>query len=155
LRSVSNSLAGYSYDYTDSFGAELAPGDGRSPEQWARAVFEGASRPVRWFLIAGFRFGLGLRFGPRRSPEHILGWAIVERAQDAITLQAQSWFLTSRLVLRTDGSRGTQSTFVRYDRPIAAFLWPPVAILHRQIVPRLVRRAAASGRVAVEPEVAS
>jgi hypothetical protein len=139
---MSNSVAGYSYDYTDSFAAELVPGDHRSPEQWARAVFEGAPRPVRWFLLAGFKFGLGLRFGPIRSPEHILGWAIVERAQDTVTLQAQSWFLTSRLVLRADGSHRTQSTYVRYDRSIAALLWPPVAILHRRIVPRLVRRAA-------------
>jgi hypothetical protein len=139
---VLNNPSAYSYAYTDSFTAELTTGADRSPEQWARAVFEGAPQSVRWFLVAGFRFGLGLRFGPRPSPEHVLGWAIVERAQDSITLQARSWFLTSRLVFQTDGSRGTQSTFVRYDRPIAALLWPPVAILHRQIVPRLVRRAA-------------
>jgi hypothetical protein len=139
---VLNSGSAYNYDYTDSFEAGLVPGDRRSPEQWARAVFEGAPRPIRWLLVAGFRFGLGLRFGPRASAEHVLGWAIVERAHDSVTVQAQSWFLTSRLVFRTDGSRGAQSTFVRYDRPIAALLWPPVAILHRQIVPRLVARAA-------------
>jgi hypothetical protein len=37
----------------------------------------------------------------------------------------------------------TQSTLVRYDRPIAAVIWPPVSIIHRQIVPRLLRHAAA------------
>jgi hypothetical protein len=130
------------YHYTDSFEAEDATGASRSPEQWARAVFEGAPRPVRWFLVAGFRFGLGLRFGPQGSPEHVLGWAIVERGSDSVTLQAQSWLLTSRLVFQTDGSRVKQSTHVRYDRPITAVIWPPVSIIHRQIVPRLLQHAA-------------
>jgi hypothetical protein len=139
---VLNNAPSCTYDYTDSFEAEDANGDNRSPEQWARATFEGAPRAVRWFLVAGFRFGLGLRFGPRSSPEHVLGWAIVERETDSLTLQAQSWLLTSRLVFKTDGSRLQQSTHVRYDRSIAAVLWPPVSILHRQIVPRLLRHAA-------------
>jgi hypothetical protein len=138
-----NSDSTYNHDYADSFEAEIATGDDRSPEQWARAVFEGAPRPVRWFLVAGFRFGLGLRFGPRPSPEHVLGWAIVDRRPDSITLQAQSWFLTSRLVFQADGSHLTQSTFVRYDRPIAAVIWAPVSIIHRQVVPRILRHAAA------------
>jgi hypothetical protein len=141
---VFDSIAGYDYDYSDSFEAELAPGDGRSPEQLARAVFEGVPRPVRWLLVAGFRFGLGLRLAPRASSEHVLGWAIVAREPDAITVQAQSWFLTSRLVFRGHESRVTQATFVRYDRPIAAIIWLPVSIVHRQIVPRLVRHAAAA-----------
>ena len=135
------SVAGY--HYSDSFEAELAPGDGRSPEQLTRAVFEGAPRPVRWFLLAGWRMVLCLRLGRRRSPAHVLGWAIDERALDSITLGARSWFLTARLVLRVDPSRVTQSTSVRYERPIAAAIWRPVSMLHRQIVPRLLRRAAA------------
>lgn len=136
-------MPAYTYDYKDCFAAELATGDDRSPEQCARAVFEGAPRPVRWFLVAGFRFGLGLRFGPWPSRTHVLGWEIMARTADSITLQAQSWFLTSRLVFEIRGVHLTQSTLVRYDRGIAAVLWPPVSILHRQIVPRLLRRAAA------------
>lgn len=132
----------YTCDYEDSFMAELTAGDARSPELLARAVFEGAPRPVRWFLVTGFRFGLGLRLASQSSPEHILGWEILERTTDSITLQTQSWFLTSRLVFRRDGLQLTQSTLVRYDRAAARVMWPPVAILHRQIVPRLVRRAA-------------
>jgi hypothetical protein len=130
------------YHYTDSFEAEDATGASRSPEQWARAVFEGAPRPVRWFLVTGFRFGLGLRLAPRTSPEHVLGWAIVERGSDSVTLQAKSWLLTSRLVFQTDGPHLKQSTHVRYNRPIAALMWPPVSIIHRQIVPRLLQHAA-------------
>ncbi len=137
------SLAGYHYDYTDSFEAPVAAADDRTPERWARAVFEDAARPVRWFLVCGFRFGLGLRFGPRPSPQHVLGWAIIDRQPDSLTLESRSWFLTSRLVFQTEASRVTQFTFVRYDKRIAAIIWPPVSILHRQIVPRLLRHAAA------------
>jgi hypothetical protein len=106
-------------------------------------VFEGVPQPLRWLLVVGFRFGLGLRLASSSSPEHILGWAILERTSDSITLEAQSWILTSRLVFRTDGLQLTQSTRVRYDRAIAAMLWPPVSIIHHQIVPRLLQHAAA------------
>ncbi len=102
---------------------------------------------MRWLLVTGFRFGLGLRFGPRPSPEHVLGWAIIDREPDSLTLESRSWLLTSRLVFRTEASRVTQSTFVRYDQRIAAIIWPPVSILHRQIVPRLLRHAAARAAV--------
>ncbi|KOG87901.1 hypothetical protein ADK38_22815, partial [Streptomyces varsoviensis] len=33
-------------------GSSLSP---RSPEQWARSVFEDAPGPVRWFLVTGWR----------------------------------------------------------------------------------------------------
>jgi hypothetical protein len=46
-------------------------------------------RPVRWFLVTGFRYGLGLRFGPRPSSEHVLGWAIVDRSPDSLTIESQ------------------------------------------------------------------
>jgi hypothetical protein len=62
-----SSLAGYHYDYDDSFAAPRAAADDRTPEQWARAVFEDAPRPVRWFLVNGFRYGLGLRLASTTS----------------------------------------------------------------------------------------
>jgi hypothetical protein len=137
-----SSLAGYHYDYDDSFVAPRAAADDRTPEQWARAVFEDAPRPVRWFLVSGFRYGLGLRLDRQPSPEHILGWAIIDRSPDSVMIESRSWFLTSRLVFRTETTHVTQSTYVRYDRRIAAIIWPPVSMLHRQIVPRILRHAA-------------
>jgi hypothetical protein len=137
-----SSLAGYDYDYDDCFAAPRAAADDRTPEQWARAVFEDAPRPVRWFLVGGFRYGLGLRLGPWPSPGHVLGWAIIDRSLESVTIESRSWCLTSRLVFRTEPSRVTYSTYVRYDRRIAAIVWPPVSILHRQVVPRMLRHAA-------------
>jgi hypothetical protein len=110
-------------------------------------------RPVRWFLLAGWRTVLSLRLGPYPSPEHVLGWRIVEGAPDSITLELRSWLMTARQMFRTEQSRVTQATLVRYERRIAAVLWPPVSILHRQIVPRCLRAAAI--RVAGASQVAS
>jgi hypothetical protein len=145
-----NGPAGYRYDYSDSFDAQLPAASDRTPEQWARAVFEDAPRPVRWLLASGFRYGLGLRLSSRPSPEHVFGWEIVDRKPDSVTIESRSWFLTSRLVFGTEDSRVTYSTFVRYDKRIAAVLWPPVSILHRQIVPRLLRHAAARAPAPVQ-----
>ncbi|HEY5286737.1 MAG TPA: hypothetical protein VIJ50_06510 [Solirubrobacteraceae bacterium] len=130
-------------DYEDSFEASVAAANERTPEQWARAVFEDAPRSVRWFLLVGFRYGLNLRLARLTSPEHVFGWAIVEQEPDSLTLESRSWYLTSRLLFRTGPRRVTLSTQVRYDKPIAKVLWPPVSILHRQILPRLLRDAAA------------
>jgi len=141
-----NSLAEYHYDYSDSFAAETATGENLSPEQLARSVFEGAPRPVHWFLLVGFRYGLNLRLASQTSPEHVLGWAIIDREANSITIESRSWYLTSRLLFQTEPRRATLSTYVRYDRPIAKVLWPPVSILHRQILPRLLRHAASDAR---------
>jgi hypothetical protein len=138
-----NSLTGYHCDYTDCFEVPVATTDDRTPEQWARAVFEDAPRSMRWFLLVGFRYGLNLRLARRTSPEHVLGWAIVDREPDSLTIESRSWYLTSRLLFQTKPARVTLSTYVRYDKPIAKVLWPPISILHRQILPRLLRHAAA------------
>jgi hypothetical protein len=45
----------------------------------------------------------------------------------------------------------SQLLYVRYDRPIAKVLWPPVSILHRQILPRLLRHAASHARNSTGP----
>jgi hypothetical protein len=146
-----NGLVEYHYDYSDSFAAETATEDDLSPEQLARTVFEGAPRPVRWFLLVGFRYGLNLRLASRTSPEHVLGWAIIDRQANSITIESRSWYLTSRLLFQTEEARVKLSTYVRYDRPIAKVLWPPVSILHRQILPRLLRHAASHARNSTGP----
>lgn len=140
---MSSSLAGYRCDYEDSFEASVAATNERTPERWARTVFEDAPRSVRWFLLVGFRYGLNLRLASRTSPKHVFGWAIIDQEPDSLTIESRSWCLTSRLLFQTRPARVTLSTHVRYDKPIAKILWPPVSSLHRQILPRLLRRAAA------------
>lgn len=128
-------------DYTDRFA--VASALRRSAEEWARAAFEEAPRPLRWLMVVGWQLALGLRLGPRPSSHHVLGWQIVDRAPDAVTVQARSWLLAARLRFSVDGSSVSQSTFVRYEHRLAAVIWPPVSLLHRRIVPYNLRRAVA------------
>jgi hypothetical protein len=138
---MSNNVAGY--NYSDFFEATAVAGDDRSPEEWARAVFEDAPWLVRWFLLAGWGLVLGLRLGPRPSPGHVLGWEIVQTEPNSVMLELQSWVLTARLVFRAEQANVMQATFVRYEQGIARIIWPPVSIVHRQVVPRLLQRAVA------------
>lgn len=129
-------------DYTDAFEVSIAGADRRSAEQWARSTFEGAPWPMRWFVLAGWRMVLRLRLGPRPSPDHVLGWKILDRGANWVVLELRSAFLTAHLVFWVEESRVVQSTFLRYDRRVAHFVWPPVSMIHRQLVPWFLRRAA-------------
>src|SRR5690242_177666 len=78
-----------------AYAIEVAAGDTRSSEEWARQLWEDAPRGLRWFMTMGWRLVLRLRLGPRYSPDHILGWSITERRLEQTVCQAQSSFLTA------------------------------------------------------------
>ena len=130
------------HDFACAYEIAIDPHDRRSSEEWARAAWEGAPTPLRWFMLAGWRFVLGLRLGPRPSPDHILGWQIVESDPETTVCQLRSRFLNALNSFRIDEGRFTWSTFVSYDRPIARFIWPPVSLIHRLLVRVALRRAA-------------
>src|SRR5579875_3626765 len=96
---------GNSPNYKDMFEVSIPDTDTRTAEQWVRAIFEDAPRPVRWFLLLGWRGVLGLRLGPRTSPDHILGWPIVTREPDAVCLKLHSTLLKSQLPLNLRARR--------------------------------------------------
>lgn len=129
-------------DYASAFEVTSAAGDQRSPEQWVRDVFEGAPRAARWFVLLGWRYALGLRLGPRPSPAHVLGWRIVRRTPDSITLEVRSALVTAHKLLRVERSRVVMTTFVRYDRPFASALWSAVTPVHHRTEPYLLGHAA-------------
>jgi Protein of unknown function (DUF2867) len=129
--------------YAAAWEVASAEGDARSPEQWARATFEDAPRALRAFIVAGWRVGLGLRLGPRPSPDHVLGWKIVSAGTDLIGLSVQSALLgTAHLMWQLEGSRVTLASFVRYEKRGARPIWWAVQPLHHRIVPYLLGRAA-------------
>jgi hypothetical protein len=130
------------HDFACAYEVAVAPDDNRSSEQWARAVWEGAPAPLRWFMLAGWRFVLGLRLGPRHSPHHILGWRIVDRGPGETVCQLHSGFLTAYNVFRKVDGTLVWSTFVTCKRPVARVIWPPVSLLHRLLVRIALRRAA-------------
>jgi len=129
-------------DYAAAWEVTVKDGDRRSAEQWARATFEGAPRPWRAFIVAGWTMGLGLRLGPRPSPHHVLGWRFVTPEPDEIILQEPFRSGTAHNVLRVESSKVLLATFVRHETPWGRPLWSSVAPLHHRIVPYLLGRAA-------------
>lgn len=129
-------------DYKDAFEVSISKMDTRTPEQWSRAVFESATRPARWFLLLGWRWVLGLRLGPRPSSDHVLGWRIVSTEPDVIRLELHSTLMTAQLILRVASSAAVLTTHVYYTRRLARPLWASVGLIHRQMVPYLLGRAA-------------
>jgi hypothetical protein len=130
------------YDFACAYEVAIRPDDTRSSEQWARAVWEGAPAPLQWFMLFGWRVVLGLRLGPRPSPDHILGWRIVDRGSDETVCQLRSGFLNAHNVFRKVDGAFVWSTLVTYERPVARVIWPPVSLVHRLLVRLTLKRAA-------------
>jgi hypothetical protein len=110
-----------------------------TPERWARAMFgdvADAGEILIWRVI------LGLRLSRGRSPDTVAGWRIGGRGDDWIRLEAASWFLSANLVIRTGGGRVALWTFLHYDRAVGHVVWPPLAAVHRRLVPGVLRTAA-------------
>jgi len=125
-------------DYTDRFSVRTdAPG---TPEQWARAMFGNVPSPGELFI---WRVVLGLRLSRGRSPDTVAGWRIGGRGDDWIRLEAASPAMTANLVVRAGGGEVSLTTLVRYDRAPARLMWPPPSAVHRWLVPRVLRDAAA------------
>jgi hypothetical protein len=125
-------------DYADVFTLMTSRATDRSGEAWARAVLEdtpiGRSAPRLWRL-------LGLRLGPRSSPDYVQGWRIADRGDGWIRIEATSWFMTAHAVVHVDDGRVSVALFLRYERAIAALIWPPVSVMHRRAVPVMLRQA--------------
>jgi hypothetical protein len=125
-------------DYVDFFTAASSGATNRSAEGWARAALEdtptGRSAPVLWRL-------LGLRLAPTPSPDCVQGWTIASRGEDWIRIEATSWFMTAHAVVHVHDEHVSLALFIRYDRPIAALIWPPVSVMHRRGVPVMLHQA--------------
>jgi hypothetical protein len=126
-------------DYADIVTATVdeTPTD---PERVVHATLDGLPRWLPLFIASVQRVFLGLRLQLRPSPDHLLGWKIAERGENWMRIEAASWFLTGHVVMHADEGRVSCASFIRYDRRLAAFVWPPVSLIHRQVALALVRR---------------
>lgn len=131
-----------SADFACAYGVATAPDDARSAQQWARAAWEDGPAPLRWLMLAGWRLILRFQLGPRRSPDHVLGWQIVEDRPDKTECHSRSPFLDAANVFQLVGDRLVWSTLVVYEGRIARVIWPPVALIHRLLVRVALGRAA-------------
>jgi hypothetical protein len=111
------------------------------PDQFVQAVLKTLPRGLLIFIPFVQRVFLGLRLQLRPSPDRLLGWKIAERGENWIRIEAASWFLTCHVVMHADEGVLSLASFIRYDRRLAAFVWPPVSLVHRQVALALVRSA--------------
>jgi hypothetical protein len=125
-------------DYVDLF--TLSTDADASPEQWARAMFGDVPSIAEQLIWRGL---LGIRLSRGRSPATVAGWQIAECGDNWIRLEAASWFLTGNLVVRATDGQVSLVTFLRYDRRLAHWVWPPLSAVHRRLAPGLLRDAAA------------
>lgn len=128
-------------DYADIVTATIDETPSRTPDELIRAALSGLPRSLLVFVPFVQRVFLGLRLKLRPSPDHLLGWKIAERGDNWMRIEAASWFLTGHVVMHLDEGRISFASFVRYDRWPAAFVWPPVSLVHRQVALALVRSA--------------
>lgn len=128
-------------DFRESVRAVRRPDDRRTAEQWIRAVFEGAPRPARLFLVAGWRGALRLRLGRLRDSDHVLGWRIEGADTRLIRLSAPSPMLAAELLLSATDTTAILTTSVSFTRRPARLLWAMALPIHRRIVPYLMWRA--------------
>jgi hypothetical protein len=128
-------------DYADIVTATIEEDSSRTPEALIKAGLSGVPRGLLVLVPLIQRVVLGLRLELRPSPDRVLGWRIAEREENWIRIEADSWFLTGHVVMRADRGRLSFATFIRYDRWLAAFVWPPISLIHRQVALALVRGA--------------
>jgi hypothetical protein len=128
-------------DYSSAFELQTQHAHALTAEQWARATWEGAPTLLRWFLVTGWTLVLGLRLGPRPSPQHVLGWLISASDSDSITLQAHSRLLAAHNVVLVNDSSVIWTTIVHFNRPIARTAWALAKPIHHIVIPYLLKRA--------------
>ena len=142
------------HDYADAYELRVHEPDERSAEELTRFALEGAPWQARWFVWAVQRLFLGIRLGPRSSPDHILGWRILTSEHDVIQLGAVSPVLGRSLIVirRINPTCARVTICIFFARPLAAsVLWALAGPGHRRIVPYLMEHAAAAAQPVGRP----
>jgi hypothetical protein len=131
------SRSGYASAFELSIGARRF----LTPEQWARATFEGAPAFVRVFLTVSWQYGLGLRLGARASPDHVLGWLISTSGSESITLKARSRLMVAENIVTVREATVDLVTLVQFTGRPGRVLWALATPLHNRMIPYLLGRA--------------
>jgi hypothetical protein len=130
--------AGMAADDADRFSIEV-PEVRRSALAWARTVLEeteaGRSAPRFWTAI-------GVRLGPRPSPDHVQGWSILDQQESWVVLGSRTPYLEARAVVEVEGATVSVALVVHFRLPLVGrAAWWPISILHRRGVPVMLRQA--------------
>ena len=134
--------------YTDAYQFKTDPDGRHSPAEWAAAVFEDS--PLSTFVRFGWRWGLLLRLAPQGTAGHVLGWPLqaVPGESGVVVLAQESPLMSARLVFRAPPGTLQFSTYVRYTGIAGRVVWAVAAVLHRRLVPYLLRSAIRRSRCA-------
>ncbi|HZP15070.1 MAG TPA: hypothetical protein VFA96_04540 [Nocardioides sp.] len=129
-------------DYQDAFRVDTALQ--RAPEQWMRAIIEGAPR---WFTLPWLHvLGRGLLradIGPMDAHDHVLGWKVLTARPDAFAVGLDSPNgLLARLITVAPAGQAIFATQIRLDATRVRMLWPAIRRGHRYFAPYLLQRAA-------------
>jgi hypothetical protein len=136
--------------YASAFALALVgAAEPRPAEQWARAVFEGAPRLLRGFVLFGWRSFLRLRLQPLEAADQVLGWRLERHAAgpDTVTLAAASPLLRAENVVAADGTIVLWVTVVHFEGRAGRLLWTVASALHHVIIPYLLGLAARVGTI--------
>ena len=127
-------------DYVDLFTITTPRATDKTAEEWARAILEQApvsrrNARILWRLM-------GLRLGPRNSPDHVQGWKIAARGDNWLRVETASWYASAQAVCLVEEGQVSISLSFRYDRPFAKLVWFLVSDPHQRAVPVMLHQAA-------------
>lgn len=128
-------------DYADAFVLQTCPGQDRTPEEWARAVLEGASRTVRTKLLLGWS-AIGLKVLDGRSDRSVLGWTVQKSGPAFVLLGADSRIgMPGDLLFKQQPGVLLFATFVQQDNSLARALWAATEPTHVRVVRQILGEA--------------
>ena len=134
-------------DYTDAFLLETPQVQGRTGEDWLRAILEDAPTGTRKRLRRGW-FLLGVRLGSTEDDRLVLGWEVRRSTQGFAVLAARSLLgMEAEVLCRREPDALLVATFMQLNSPVARAVWAAIASHHRKVVCHLIRQA--SRRVAM------
>jgi hypothetical protein len=128
-------------DHEDAWLIEIGSPDGRTAEQWARAILEDAPLTTRTSLLAGWS-ALGLKVGRDRSGPSVLGWPVRAGTPDIVLLGAGSHIgMPGQLLVKRERDGLLFCTFVHHHNHVARAVWAAVEAAHMRVVRDVLEEA--------------
>jgi hypothetical protein len=130
-----------SADYVDDHWIRMETD--RSPQWWARTIFDELVSPMGRFFV--FRLALGLR--PTRGGRSVGGWALAESTDTVARLTRGGPRHTGELVVVHSQGQIHMALALRHHTRLGAVIWSRLAPIHRRMSERLLRAASVLARL--------
>lgn len=124
-------------DYVDCF--QMATGQERAAEEWARALLGDRADAAQRFLWVGL---LGLNIDRGASADLVAGWRMVQWSLTQVRLVTSSRGLHVNLIVRCGDGSVSLATALHYRRRIPGLKWQILSALHRRLAPGLLHGGA-------------